>query len=249
MDFGQLRRRSHAIPGRRDPMTTDSVSYDRQPVARGERLLRQVMLTIARLGLAYLFFSQLFWKLPPTFGCPSDLSFTTGSVDSSGRLQLQRTSGLCDWIGVEVAWSKQPRPVFVTNLDNQGPAELSLDIGGAARLNALFLQNVVEPNIRWFGWLIWGAEAFIFLSLFVGLFSRLGGLVAIGISAQLAMGLAGISNPYEWEWAYNLMVLLSLVMFAFAPGRVLGIDAWLRPRLRTAAQAGNIVARVVSWLT
>jgi hypothetical protein len=137
----------------------------------------------------------------------------------------------------------------VTNLNNQGPAELYLDIGWAARVNALFLENFVQPNIRWFGWIIWGSEAFIFLSLFLGLFSRLGGLVAIAISAQLAVGLAGISNPYEWEWSYNLMVLLSLVMFTFAPGRVLGIDAWLRPRLRAAAQKGNVLARVVSWLT
>ena len=75
--------------------------------------------------------------------------------------------------------------------------ELYLDLGWAAKLNAVFLEGFVEPNIRWFGWFIWGAEAFIFLSLFLGLFSRLGGLVAIAISGQLALGLAGISNPYE----------------------------------------------------
>jgi hypothetical protein len=107
----------------------------------------------------------------------------------------------------------------------------------------------VQSNIRWFGWFIWGAEAFIFLSLFLGLFSRLGGLVAVAISGQLALGLAGISTPYEWEWSYNLMVLLSLVLFAFAPGRVLGLDAWLRPRLQQAAAGGRHVARVLAWLT
>ncbi|MGD8624919.1 MAG: TQO small subunit DoxD [Anaerolineae bacterium] len=230
-------------------MNGESVVYEQAPLAKWERRLRQVMLVVARLGLAYLFFSQLFWKMPPDFGCPSDFAFTTGGPDDSGRVQLQRTSGLCDWIGIEVVWSDQPRPFFVANLDNQGPAELKLDLGWAARLNGFFLENVVQPNIRWFGWLIWGAETFIFVSLFLGLFSRLGGLVAIGISGQLALGLAGISNPYEWEWSYNLMVLLSLVMFAFAPGRVFGIDAWLRPRLLQAAEGGRRLAQALTWLT
>jgi hypothetical protein len=230
-------------------MNNDAVSYEPETLSTWERRLRQVLLVVARLGLAYLFFSQLFWKLPPSFGCPSDFRFTTGSTDANGRVQLQRTSGLCDWIGIEIAWSDQPRLFFVTNLDNQGSPELYLNLGWAAKLNAVFLEGFVEPNIRWFGWFIWGAEAFIFLSLFLGLFSRLGGLVAILISGQLALGLAGISNPYEWEWSYNLMVLLSLVMFAFAPGRVFGLDAWLRPRLQQVAEGGSRLARVLTWLT
>jgi len=230
-------------------MNDDSVVYEQAPLANWERRLRQVVLVIGRLGLAYLFFSQLFWKMPPSFGCPSDFSFTTGSVDSNGYVQLQRTSGLCDWIGIEVAYVGQPRPFFVANIDNQGPAELKLNLSWLAKLNGYFLEGVVQPNIRWFGWLIWGAEAFIFVSLFLGLFSRLGGLVAIGISGQLAVGLAGIGNPYEWEWSYNLMVLLSLLMFAFVPGRVLGIDAWLRPRLLRAAEEGRRLARALAWLT
>jgi hypothetical protein len=230
-------------------MENDVVTYERELPPLWELRLRQALLVIARLGLAYLFFSQLFWKLPPSFGCPSDFRFTTGSVDANGRVQLQRTSGLCDWIGIEIAWSDQPRPVFVTNLDNRGAPELALNLSWVAKLNGIFLEGFVQPNIRWFGWIIWGAEAFIFLSLFLGLFSRLGGLVAIAISGQLALGLAGISNPYEWEWSYNLMVLLSLVMFAFAPGRVFGLDTLLRPRLLRAAEGGNRLASALAWLT
>lgn len=216
--------------------------------AAGEDVLRKVVLVIGRLALAYLFFTQLFWKMPPTFGCPADFTFTTGSTES-GRVQLQRTSGLCDWIGIEAVWSAQPRPFFVANLDNRGGPEIALDLGWAARLNGLFIENVVMPNIRWFGWVIWGSEAFIFVSLLLGLFSRLGGLVAIGISAQLMIGLGGISTPYEWEWTYNLMVVLSILMFGLVPGRVLGVDAWLRPRLQAAAGQGNRPAGWLLWLT
>jgi hypothetical protein len=63
------------------------------------------------------------------------------------------------------------------------------------------------------------------------------------------VGLAGISNPFEGEWAYNLMVVLSILMFAFTPGRVLGVDVWLRPRLQTAANKGSRVASFLAWLT
>jgi hypothetical protein len=230
-------------------MSSGDVSYAQEPLPHWEQRLRQIMLVIARIGLGYLFFTQLFWKMPPDFGCPSDFSFTTGSVDENGRVQLQRTSGLCDWIGIENVWADQPRPFFVANIDNEGDPEISIDLGWAAKLNNFFLENLVMPNIRWVGWILWAGEAFVFVSLFFGLFSRLGGLTAILISGQLMIGLAGISNPYEWEWSYNNMVLLSLIMFAFAPGRVFGVDALLRPRLKAAADRDNRLARMVLWLT
>ena len=213
-----------------------------------ETTLQRAALIIARLTLAYLFFTQLWWKTPPSFGCPADFAFTTASV-SSGRLQLQRTSGLCDWIGVESVWAQQPRPILASNLDNRGNPEIAIDIGFLARLNGAFIDGFVKPNIQWFGYVVWGMEAFIFVSLFFGLFSRLGGLVALVQGAQLTIGLAGIGNPVEWEWSYNWLVPLSIVMIAFAPGRYLGLDALIRPRLLAAAERGNRIARVLAWLT
>jgi hypothetical protein len=206
--------------------------------------LQQAALVLLRVGLAYLFFTQLWWKTPPTFGCTADFRFTTGTP-----AQLQRSSGLCDWIGIEAVYATEPRPFFVANIDNRGAPELAIDLGWAARLNGALIENVVKPNIAWFGYLIWLAEAFIFASLFFGLFSRLGGLVAIGVGAQLMIGLGGIGNPYEWEWAYTNIVLLAILAFAFAPGRSFGLDTLLRPRLLTAAARGNRLARAVALLT
>ncbi len=211
-----------------------------------ETRLRRTMLVIARLALGYLFFTQLFWKMPPQFGCPEDFRFTTGSIVES-RLKLERSSGLCDWIGVEQVWSTRPRPFFVA--DVPGDAKWSIDLAPLARGNGLFIENVVMPNIRWFGWIIFLSEAFIAISLFFGLFSRLGALISLAISAQLMIGLAGISNPYEWEWSYNQMVFLSLVLLAFAPGRWFGIDSLLRPRFLSAAKGGNRLAGLLAWLT
>lgn len=201
--------------------------------------LPTAVIVAARIGLAYLFFTQLFWKLPPSFSCPDDFRFTTANADGS----LMRTTGLCDWIGIESVWAQRPHTLL------RAGGYIGLPIGWLSQINGVFIDNVVKPNIRWFGWLIWGSEAFIFVSLFFGLVSRLGALVAIGISAQLLVGLAGISDPDEWEWSYNLIFLLSVLLFAFSPGRIFGLDALLRPRLRAAAANGNGVARFLLLLT
>ncbi len=209
-----------------------------------EPTLQNIALVIARLTLAYVFFTQLWWKAPPTFGCPPDFAATTR--DASGK--LVRTSGLCDWMGIEAAWADRPHPVLVANLDNQGDPEIAIDIGFLAAGNGLFLTNFAIPNIRWFGYFVFGMELFIFVTLFFGLFSRLGGLVALAQSMQLWIGLAGISTPFEWEWSYNWMPVLSLLVIAFAPGRVFGFDALIRPRLLAAANKGNRVAGLLSLL-
>ena len=91
-------------------------------------------------------------------------------------------------------------------------------------------------------------EAFTAVSLFFGLFSRLGGLVAIAQSAQLWVGLSGIANPYEWEWGYNLMLVLAILMFVFAPGRVFGVDQLLIGLLKPAAESRHWLARALLWL-
>jgi hypothetical protein len=104
-----------------------------------------------------------------------------------------------------------------------------------------------------FGWLIWLAEAFIAVSLFSGIFSRLGALVSLGISLQLMLGLAGAWDPVadlqEWEWTYHMIVLMSIVMLGLAPGRIWGVDAWLRPRLAAAVAKGSGFARWLLVLT
>ena len=210
-----------------------------------EPKLQSAALVLARLTLAYVFFTQLWWKTPPTFGCPPDFAVTT--ADANGK--LKRTGGLCDWIGIESVWAKAPHPVLVADMKSAGGPVIAVDIGPLARLNGVFLDNVAIPNIRWFGYAVWGMEAFIFISLFFGVFSRLGALVAIAQSLQLWVGLAGIANPFEWEWSYNLMPVLALIVLATAPGRVAGIDAWLRPRLARTSERGNRLARALGWLT
>jgi thiosulfate dehydrogenase [quinone] large subunit len=203
------------------------------PVARWDRRLQRAVIVLGRLGLGLLFLTQLGWKLPPTFGCGPDYAFTTADVSGN----LQRTQGLCDWIGLESVYAAHDRPV------------LGVNIRPLAQLNGAFIDGFVKPNIRWFGYVIFLSETFIAITMLLGLLSRLGALVAIGMSAQLLVGLANIPNPFEWEWSYLLMVILAIVMFGLAPGRIFGLDALLRPRLAAAASRGNPIARFGLLLT
>jgi hypothetical protein len=216
-----------------------------QSLSRLEVPLQKITLVLARMLLGLLFFTQLWWKVPPSFGCPADFAFTT--ADPSGN--LRRTSGLCDWIGIESVWSTRPHPVFVSNLNSIGGPVISIDIGLLSRGNGVFIDNVVKPNIRLFGFAIWGMEAFVFISLFFGILTRLGALVAIVQSLQLWVGLAGIGSPFEWEWSYNWIPVLAVLVFAFAPVIVFGLDSLLRPRLKPAADKGNLVSQALYWLT
>ncbi len=207
--------------------------------------LERAVILVGRLILAYLFFTQLLWKMPPNFGCPADYRFTTANPDGT----LARSGGLCDWIGVESVWATRPRSLLQADLNNDGNAEIRLPIGPLARANGAFIDTVIKPNIRWTGWLIWLGEAFIFVSLLLGLFSRLGALVSVAISAQLVIGLAGIADPPEWEWGYLSIFFLSLVLAGIPSGRFLGLDAALRPRLQAAAEGGNRLARLALAFT
>lgn len=216
------------------------------PVRLTRSRFEKVLLVVVRLGLAYLFFTQLFWKLPPTFGCPADFAFTTGAIDS-GRIRLERTTGLCDWLGIQLFYAEnRDLRALEANLDNTGAPELFLNLTFLRQINGGVVRDIIMPNIALMGWLIWLAELSIVLLVGLGLFSRLGGLIALGVSAQLYVGLGGIPSPYEWEWVYLNMILLSLVVIATAPGRFYGLDALIAPRLKAM---NNPIARVLLLFT
>lgn len=211
---------------------------------RWEERLRKVMIVIARLGLAYLFFANIWWKMPPDFGCGE--AFTYPVLTQEGKLDASKSGGgLCYWLGLETIYAPRVRNVFVSNMPAIG-LRWGVNISPLAQLNAAFIDNAIKPNLAVTGYLIWAAEVFIAISLFFGLLSRLGALVAVGISVQLFIGLANIPQPYEWEWSYGQMVLLSLLMVGLAPGRIFGLDQWLR---RGLAGSQNAIARLVLAFT
>ena len=200
--------------------------------SRLERGIIVAVIALASIGLGYLFFTQLWWKLPPDFGCRAEFS----------------RGGVCFFLGHAVEEADASNKLLKAEIigSNPGP-ELYVPIGLATQANAAFIENVVQPNIRWFGYVIWGTEAWIFLSLCGGFLSRLGALASIGMSMQLMIGLA--HTPNEWEWGYILMVLLSVAMFGLAPGRYFGLDRLLRPRLKAMGERGGRVGRLLLLFT
>jgi hypothetical protein len=209
--------------------------------------LFKVSMVIARLGLAYLFFTQLWWKLPPTFGCGASYAFPQPAAENT--YSSNGSSGLCFWMGLESIYASQPRQVLVADMRPAGIPAIGVSITPLARLNGLLLDNLFIPNIEIFGWLIWLAEFWIFLSMFLGLFTRLGALVSIGVALQLYIGLANIPRPFEWEWSYGAILLLSVAMLGAASGRILGIDGWLRRRLAAPAERGSVLARIGLYIS
>ncbi|MBI3942466.1 MAG: hypothetical protein HY326_05585 [Chloroflexi bacterium] len=172
------------------------------------------VVAIARILIGYLWYNQLLWKIPwQNFGCPPDLSF---SADFN-----QRTSGLCDWIGLEIAYPRSD-------------------------LYHAFLVSFVKPNIALIGWGTWLLELAITATLILGLFTRLGGILGALQGLNLFIGLTAI--PYEWDWAYAMLIIINAVLAYTAAGRCLGIDYFLRPALATAAQK-NPIARIALAFT
>lgn len=204
--------------------------------------LYKVCIVIARLLLGYLFFTQLFWKLPPSFGCGASYAFPKPTTQN--HYDTNNSSGLCFWMGLESIFASQPRKVLIADMRPAGLPAVSISITPLAKINGFLLDNLFIPQIRIFGWLVWFTEFSVFLTMIFGLFTRLGALSAIGISLQLYIGLANIPTPFEWEWTYGAIVALAFAMIAAAPGRVFGIDTWLRRKLSGPAEGGNFWAKV-----
>jgi uncharacterized membrane protein YphA (DoxX/SURF4 family) len=220
--------------------------FDSHTAGLDSRLFK-VCLVIARLGLGFLFFTQLWWKLPPRFGCGADFAFPVPAEQN--YWDANKSSGLCYWMGLESIFASQPRKVLVADMRPAGLPTLSVSITPLARLNGVLLDNLFIPQIQLFGWLIWLGEFWIALSMLLGLFTRLGALVSIGMSLQLYIGLANIPRPFEWEWSYGTIVLLSVTMLGAVAGRTFGVDGWLRKKLADPAEHGNRLAKIGLYLS
>jgi len=110
-----------------------------------------------------------------------------------------------------------------------------------------FLVNVMIPNWTFFGYLTLATETFIGVTLILGLFTRLGALVALGMAVNITVGILGV--PHEWGWTYAMLIMFAALFLLTGPGRVLGADAVLGPRLERAGAGGHRLARLLAWLT
>jgi len=105
-----------------------------------------------------------------------------------------------------------------------------------------FLVNVMIPNWTFFGWMTLITETSIAVSLILGVFTRLGSLVAIGMAVNITIGILNV--PHEWGWTYVMLIMLPALFLLTDAGRSFGVDAFVAPRLESAAANGSRVAKL-----
>ena len=109
-----------------------------------------------------------------------------------------------------------------------------------------FLVNVMIPHWTFFGWMTLITETFIASTLILGLGTRLGSLVAIGMAANITIGI--LTVPHEWGWSYVMLIMFPVLFLLTDAGRSFGVDAFLAPRLDRAAADGSRLAWLIRWL-
>ena len=122
----------------------------------------------------------------------------TDATDDPSKASLDNTAiarqAIVDQSGGVFGYELFDRSVTTLPHSAASDAQLLFNVLSHADNGAL-IDNVIAPNIGIFGWLVWLAEFWVVLSLLLGLFTRLGGLVALGVSLQVYVGLAAIPRP------------------------------------------------------
>jgi len=109
-----------------------------------------------------------------------------------------------------------------------------------------FLVTVMIPHWTFFGWMTLLTETFIGVTLMLGLGTRLGALVALGMAANITVGILGV--PHEWGWTYVMLLTFPALFLLTDAGRSVGLDGFLVGPLDRAAAGGSRAARLARWL-
>jgi uncharacterized membrane protein YphA (DoxX/SURF4 family) len=111
----------------------------------------------------------------------------------------------------------------------------------AIPLQADFVNNIVLPHFYLFAPVVYSLEVLTGVSLMLGVFVRLFGVIGALQILNLWLGL--YSAPGEWPWTYFFLLLLQVMFTIHCYGRALGVDA-----LVTAGQASRTRTTVVGRL-
>jgi uncharacterized membrane protein YphA (DoxX/SURF4 family) len=111
----------------------------------------------------------------------------------------------------------------------------------AIPLQADFVNNIVLPHFYLFAPIVYSLEVLTGVSLMLGVFVRLFGVIGALQILNLWLGL--YSAPGEWPWTYFFLLLLQVMFTIHCYGRALGIDVLL-----TVGQASRTRTTVVGRL-
>lgn len=111
-----------------------------------------------------------------------------------------------------------------------------------------FVNDIVLPHFKVFAYQVWAIENLIAVSLLLGLFTRLGGLLGALMALNLWLGL--YNAPNEWPWTYFFLLLLMGFFIVTRAGRALGLDALISSgRNRVNRRAGGRVSRAIALMS
>jgi uncharacterized membrane protein YphA (DoxX/SURF4 family) len=113
--------------------------------------------------------------------------------------------------------------------------------------HSAFVAQVIQPYFYFFAPQVYAAEVMIAISLLLGLFTKVGGVLGALMAINLWLGL--YRAPNEWPWAYFFLILLQITFIVYAAGRSLGLDAVLNRRGQLALRPKGSLAYRLTWLT
>jgi uncharacterized membrane protein YphA (DoxX/SURF4 family) len=108
----------------------------------------------------------------------------------------------------------------------------------AVPAQADFVNNIVLPHFYLFAPLVYAAEVLTAISLLLGVFVRLWGVIGAVQILNLWLGL--YSAQGEWPWTYFFLLVLMLIFALHRYGRRLGLDAIIVAR----SQNRSILKRI-----
>jgi uncharacterized membrane protein YphA (DoxX/SURF4 family) len=109
----------------------------------------------------------------------------------------------------------------------------------AFEFHRTFLKDVVLPNMKVLGPIVFVAELVFAGSMLLGLAVRFVGVLAIAYTLQLWLGL--YDNQSEWPWTYMFLALLMFVFVVEPAGRSLGLDALLHRKVADVRDGKGLI--------
>jgi len=163
----------------------------------------------------------------------------------------RRATYVCDWVFrvlIGAMWWEQTLwklPPAYTDQPEQpfGETGLAYWMGvmgksAAIPLQADFVNNIVLPHFYLFAPVVYVLEVLTAVSLLLGMFVRLWGI--IGALQVLNLWLGLYSAPGEWPWTYFFLLVLMLIFALHRYGRSLGLDAIIVARSQNRSLLGRI---------
>jgi thiosulfate dehydrogenase [quinone] large subunit len=114
-------------------------------------------------------------------------------------------------------------------------------------IQSWLVEKVIQPHFYFFAPQVYLTEVIIAISLLLGAFTRLGGVLGALMALNLWLGL--YRAPDEWPWAYFFLLMLQTTFVVLHAGRSLGFDAILARRQQAQRSPEGTVARVLAYLT